>query len=162
HYLQYVLGLARLGHDVYFLEDSDDFPWACYDPDRGFSDTDSSYGLRFASAMFEKVGSRRAMDVFRCIPREVVRLPGPKGTRDLCLGRPAINISGSNPLRPWSMRTKRRVFIDTDPAFTQVRHLTNAARRERAARHNIFMSFGANIGKSYCTVPVDGFDWRPT
>src|SRR5262249_32059267 len=95
------------------------------------------------------------------IPREVVRLPGPKCARDLCLGRPAINISGSNPLRPWSMRTKRRVFIDTDPAFTQVRHLTNAARRERAARHNIFMSFGANTGKSSRTAPFDGFDWRP-
>lgn len=25
HHLQYVLGLAKLGHDVYFLEDSDDW-----------------------------------------------------------------------------------------------------------------------------------------
>ena len=34
HYLQYVLGLARLGHDVYFVEDSDDHQWSCYDPTR--------------------------------------------------------------------------------------------------------------------------------
>lgn len=33
HHLQYVLGLARLGHDVYFVEDSDDYP-GCYDPSR--------------------------------------------------------------------------------------------------------------------------------
>ena len=26
HHLQYVLGLARLGHEVLFLEDSDDYP----------------------------------------------------------------------------------------------------------------------------------------
>jgi len=29
--LQYLMGLARLGHDVYFVEDSDDYP-SCYDP----------------------------------------------------------------------------------------------------------------------------------
>jgi hypothetical protein len=54
------------------------------------------------------------------------------------------------------------MFIDTDPAFTQVRHLTDPARRQRAAQHNLFLSFGANIGKDCCTVPADGFDWRPT
>src|SRR5206468_1575326 len=27
HYLQYVLGLARLGHDVYYLEDSGEWPY---------------------------------------------------------------------------------------------------------------------------------------
>ena len=26
HYLQYVLGLTHLGHNVYFFEDSDDYP----------------------------------------------------------------------------------------------------------------------------------------
>ncbi len=31
HHLQYVLGLSGLGHDVYFIEDSDDYP-SCYDP----------------------------------------------------------------------------------------------------------------------------------
>ena len=33
HYLQYVLGLSRLGHDVYFFEDSDEHA-SCYDPVR--------------------------------------------------------------------------------------------------------------------------------
>jgi len=28
HYLQYVVGLSRLGHDVFFFEDSDDYPSA--------------------------------------------------------------------------------------------------------------------------------------
>jgi hypothetical protein len=26
HHLQYVIGLSKLGHDVYFFEDSDDYP----------------------------------------------------------------------------------------------------------------------------------------
>src|SRR5260370_41511741 len=51
HHLQYVLGLARLGHDVTFAEDSDDYP-SCYDPDRGLVDVDPAYGLRFPAATF--------------------------------------------------------------------------------------------------------------
>jgi len=29
--LQFLIGLARLGHEVYFVEDSDEYP-SCYDP----------------------------------------------------------------------------------------------------------------------------------
>src|SRR5438093_1451930 len=55
HHLQYVMGLARLGHDVYFVEDSDDYA-SCYHPDTYALDTDPSYGLRFAADAFETVG----------------------------------------------------------------------------------------------------------
>src|SRR4051794_21138275 len=55
HHLQYVLGLARLGHDVVFIEDSDDYP-CCYDPAGDAVGTDPSYGLRYAAAMFDRVG----------------------------------------------------------------------------------------------------------
>src|SRR6185295_4388005 len=54
HYLQYVAGLARLGHDVFFLEDSDDYP-SCYDPVRNVMDTDPAYGLAFAAHAFERL-----------------------------------------------------------------------------------------------------------
>src|SRR6187431_1743082 len=55
HHLQYVIGLHRLGHDVYFVEDSDDYP-SCYDPARGLTDCDPSYGLNFAARTFEQIG----------------------------------------------------------------------------------------------------------
>ena len=47
HYLQYAMGLRRLGHDVLIVEDSEDYP-CCYDPTRHVTDTDPTYGLRFA------------------------------------------------------------------------------------------------------------------
>ena len=49
--LQYALGLLRLGHDVYFLEDSEDWG-ACYDPKRHVTDEDPTYGLEFAAKAF--------------------------------------------------------------------------------------------------------------
>ncbi len=60
HHLQYVLGLVRLGHDVRFVEDSDDYP-ACYDPTRYVIDTDPSYGIRFAAGAFQRLGLERAL-----------------------------------------------------------------------------------------------------
>src|SRR5262245_2274353 len=55
HHLQYVLGLARLGHDVCFFEDSQDYP-ACYDPAEDRTSTDPTYGLRFAGDALTQVG----------------------------------------------------------------------------------------------------------
>src|SRR5215831_19152126 len=56
HHLQYVLGLAALGHDVYFVEDSGDSPWCCYDPSRHVTDSDPSFGLRFTADSFGQLG----------------------------------------------------------------------------------------------------------
>src|SRR5215212_7602841 len=55
HHLQYVAGLAALGHDVYFFEDSDDYD-SCYHPATESMDSDPQYGLRFAERAFRKLG----------------------------------------------------------------------------------------------------------
>ncbi len=46
-----------------------------------------------------------------------------------------------------------RVLVDTDPVFTQIRHLTDPVARSRAADHTAFFSFGENIGQQGCTMP---------
>ena len=50
-----VLGLSRLGHDVYFFEDSDDYP-SCYNPTTNSMQVDPSYGLGFGSRTFNAIG----------------------------------------------------------------------------------------------------------
>ena len=55
HHLQYVMGLAQQGHIVHFLEDSDDYP-SCYDPARGVTETDPTYGLAYAADVFNRIG----------------------------------------------------------------------------------------------------------
>jgi len=55
-----------------------------------------------------------------------------------------------------------RVLIDTDPVFTQVRHLNDPAARAQAMQHTAFCSYGENIGRSGCSIPSDGFPWFPT
>jgi len=161
HHLQYVMGLTRLGHDVYFIEDSDDFP-SCYDPDRGVTDADPSYGLRFAARAFDRVGlgSRWAFH-----DAHKLRWRGPLASDAVQVCEAAdllLNISAVNPLRPWTQDIPVRVLIDTDPAFTQVRHLSDPKARDLALSHNEFFTFGENFGQPGCLIPDDGLSWRPT
>jgi hypothetical protein len=73
-----------------------------------------------------------------------------------------LNISGVNPLRDWLQRVPKRVFIDTDPGFTQIRHLNEDWRSARAKLHNAYFTFGANIGRTDCLIPDDGLPWQVT
>ena len=161
HYLQYVAGLARLGHEVFFFEDSDDYP-SCYDPVRNVTDANPAYGLAFAADAFTRLGLG-ARWVYYDGHRGSWLGPAASVALQVCAGADVVlNLSGVNPLRSWMECVPVRALVDTDPVFTQVRHLTNPAARARAAAHTVFLSFGANIGQSGCTVPADGFPWQPT
>ena len=161
HHLQYVAGLARLGHDVYFVEDSEDYP-ACYDPERDALGTDPSYGLAFAARAFERLDLRERWAYHdaraaRWLGPAARRIPAACASAELLL-----NLSGVNPLREWLINAPARAFVDTDPAFTQIRHLTDPAARALAAAHNSFFTFAENIERPRCLVPDDGFAWVPT
>jgi hypothetical protein len=161
HYLQYAMGLMDLGHDVYFLEDSDDYP-SCYDPDRHVTDSDATYGLEFSKRVFDRtnLGDRWAY-----YDGHASRWYGLQERRVLDVCRTAdvvLNISGANPLRSWLEKVPVRIFIDTDPVFEQIRQLTVPERRERALGHTAFFSFGENIEHPDSEIPDDGLPWRPT
>jgi hypothetical protein len=55
-----------------------------------------------------------------------------------------------------------RALVDEDPAFTQIRHLTDAAQLQRARAHNVFFTFGENIPEGVSSVPDDGLRWQAT
>ncbi len=161
HHLQYVLGLHRLGHDVYFFEDSDDYP-SCYDPSRNLTDTDPKYGLKFAESTFKRVGLDGRW-VYYDAHRSRWYGPCAGRIRDICSSAELVlNLSGVNPLRHWLLKIPTRVFVDTDPVFTQIRNLKDLDRRRFALQHTVFLSFGENIGTVGCSIPDDCLPWKPT
>ncbi len=161
HHLQYVTGLRALGHDVLFVEDSDDYP-SCYDPARHVVDTDPSYGLRFAAEAFDRAG---VGGLWAFHDAHTGRWLGPAAgrARGFCESADVVlNLSGVNPLRDWVAAAPARALIDTDPAFTQIRHLTDPAMRQRALGHTAFFTFGESFGQPGCSIPDDGLPWQPT
>lgn len=159
--IHYLTGLLRLGHDVYFFEDSDDYP-SCYNPVTDEFSPDPTYGLAFAARTFAPIGIGERWAYYDA---HTATWHGPCAGRvpEICATSDVVlNLAGVNPLRPWLESVPARALVDQDPAFTQIRHLTDPTARARAAQHTAFLSFGENIGRSGCTVPDDGLPWRPT
>lgn len=161
HHLQYVMGLRDLGHDVYFLEDSDDYP-SCYDPSRGVTTADPSYGLRFTAETFARVGLSERWAYYDAHSDVWLGPAGPRALEVCATADVVLNVSHVNPVRSWLQEVPVRVLIDTDPVFTQVKILTDKRYRERANSHTDFFTFAENIGSRSCSVPTAGLEWKPT
>jgi hypothetical protein len=161
YHLQYLLGLKLLGHDVYYVEDSDDYP-SCYNPTSASTGTDPSYGLSYANRVFQNIGLGERWAYFDAHKSQ---WHGPNAEKILRLSKKAdllLNIGGSNPIRPWFMKIPVRTFIDLDPVFTQIRHETDILARNRAFQHTAFLSIGENIVRKDTLIPRDGLPWQPT
>ena len=161
-HLMYMLGLTDLGHDVWFLEDGGDSPYACYDPSTFQTGRDPSAGLAFAKDAFDRLGLPERWAYHDALGQA---WHGPAGTRMTGILKDAdmvINMAGANPMRPWIETVPVRAFVDQDPVFTQVRHLTDAAAMAAARRHTAFFTFGENFGRDGCSIPDDGLAWQPT
>lgn len=161
HHLQYVLGLKELGHDVCFVEDSEDYP-ACYNPETYEISIDAAYGLRFIDECFGRLGLKENWAYYDAHKNQWFGKPKETMLDFFASADVLLNISGVNPLRDWALQVPRRVFIDTDPAFVQIRHLTDENARKFAEKHNTFFTFGENFGAEDCRIPNDGFAWQPT
>jgi hypothetical protein len=159
--LHYLLGLRSLGHDVWFLEDSDDYP-SCVDPVRRTVGVDPSYGLRFASALFDRVGLGRRWAYHDAHARRWHGRAAGR-IRSVCADADVVlNLAGVNPLRPWVEGAAHRVLVDKDPVFTQISNAGDAAAAARTAEHTAFFTFAANVGRAGTGMPDDGVAWQPT
>ena len=161
HHLHYLLGLRSLGYEVFFVEDSDEYE-SCYDPSTHVIGTDPTFGLRYAAWVLERFGFE---DRWAYYDWHQDDWRGPRAGDMVEIASKAdilINVSGVNPLRPWLEEIPVRVLIDTDPVFTQIRHLADERAKARADQHTHWFTFGENFGSADCSIPDDGFPWQPT
>src|SRR6185436_5254497 len=124
--------------------DSDDYD-SCYDPTLNERTANPSYGLAFADHAFGGVGLG---DCWAFHDAHTGRWSGPQASHALNVCRTAdicLNISGMNPMRSWTESIPVRAFIDTDPAFTQIKHLTDSDAGQLARQHNVFFTYAENL-----------------
>lgn len=161
HHLQYVLGLHAMGHRVLFVEDSDDYP-SCYNPQTNAFSEDPSYGLAFIDRVFTARCLKDHWAYYCHHSKTWYGVSEQKVKEFIAKADVFLNLSGVNPLREPFLKIPLRVFVDTDPAFTQIRHLEEPGAKAKAEKHNSFFTYGENFGKLKCSIPDDGFPWQPT
>lgn len=156
-YLQYLLGLDRLGCRVTYVEDSGQWPYR-FDGDGRVSGGDEN--AQYLSTVLEAYRFRGPW-AYRSAPdgrwfgmSESARQ---RAVREAEL---LLNISGSmiDP-RPYGS-IPRRAYVDTDPAFTQIRACTDDWFRSVLSHFNVHFTFGETLSTG--PVPDGGFRWLPT
>jgi hypothetical protein len=156
-----MIGLKQLGHDVLFLEDSDDYP-TCYNPDTFMVDTDPQNGLRFIQQVFNAYDLRGQWAYHDAHSGNWYGQSKQEALAFCAKADLVLNLGAVTPLREWWVSIPSRALVDGDPAFTQIRHLTEPSTYEIATYHTCYFSFAENINKPNCTIPVDNFPWQPT
>ena len=162
HYLQYLLGLAHLGHDVYYVEDSGQVP---YDLSSGISGieaivTNCGENTRHLSTTLARFGFDERW-AYRCAPESRwFGLSDAKRAEVLRSADLLINVSGSLERPDEYNKAGRMVYIDTDPVVTQIKYLTGPPEfAPRVDAHDVHFSFGEAFSP---LVPDTGHCWLPT
>jgi hypothetical protein len=158
----YLLGLQRLGYEVWFYEDTGYFAPA-FDPTENSFTTDYGYGLAAVDRFLESLGLGERWIFLDAQRRQA---SGPGAGRLEALFREAdlvINLGLMNRCTMEKRRGRPAIYVDLDPAYTQIR-LSNGDAYLRAVLegHSQIFTFGENIGTSRSPIPTGGYDWQAT
>ena len=158
--LHFAAGLARLGHDVLFLEETADWAYP-FDPVLGYAGTDSTRGRAIVDKLFAAHGLAGRWAYRSDIEGRLYGLDQASLDRKLAEADFFLNISGVIPLREEYQRIPARAVIDTDPVFTQVKVASEAWSHDYYAAHQTCFTYGCNLPAGTTGVPLSDIDWKP-
>jgi hypothetical protein len=157
--LHYLEGARRLGHEVYYVEDTQTWP---YNPQTATNDC--VYTLNYIDRLTRWCGLNErwafcdASQAGRVHGRSAAELANWYQRADVL-----INLTGSSKLTDAHMRIPVRVYLETDPGVPQI----EIAQGDRftmdfLATHTHHFTFAENYGKPDCLLPVGPFHYYPT
>jgi hypothetical protein len=161
-HLHYIVGLQRLGHEVWYVEDGSRYP---YDPEAFTITEDFSY----ASRMLERLAREYGFENRWCFCARYGDEPrtsglGLSGLRDLyrtCDA--ALNVCGSHELNDDLRAIRRLIYVESDPGVEQIKiDLGETATRDYLAEHHVLFTFGEAVGTDRFPVPRHSLEWLPT
>ena len=156
-YFQYVLGVARLGHDVYYIEDTGQWP---YNPMEGGGAKGCDFNVRYLADLMSRYGldskwayrfpwKSQWFGMADGVRKDIV------ASADLL-----INVSGTLASPREYRSVKCMAYVDTDPVFTQLKLARGQVDFCRMVdTHDVHFSFGEGLPGN---VPTTGHYWRPT
>jgi hypothetical protein len=161
-HIHYIVGLQRLGHDVYYIEDSARLP---YNPEtfEVHNEFDYAAGLLERVAREFDLRGRWSFCARYLNGSPTAGLPL-KRIRQLYREADAIlNICGAQELNDDVVAARRLIYVESDPGVEQIKvdkHVRSTI--DYLSRHHALFTFGENVGTEKFPVPTHGFIWLPT
>ena len=165
--LHFLEGFRRLGHDVYYIEDTGG--WA-YHPLRTNADHEAEdayeINLQYAVSHVARVMSSHGLeDRWAYRSRVDDRIFGLSKTQVANAFENAdalVNLTGSTQLLEEHARVPVRIYIETDPVLPQIEVAQGDRKRiDLLAAHTHHFTYGENLGAPDCGVPVTRFKYLP-
>jgi hypothetical protein len=160
-FLHYLVGLRRLGFDPYYVEDSS--RWV-YDPALGDFTPDPARNI---AAVLPALQAHGFGDRWACRVHALDgRCYGLPQSRLRALYRDAVamlNVTGAQEVREEHLGGARRLYVETDPVASQLGVAEGDPKTiEQLAAHDVLFTYGENLGRPDCGVPIERFTWQPT
>ncbi len=161
-HIHYIVGLQRLGHAVYYIEDSARLP---YNPETFEVNNEFDYAARLLNRLSREFGFKnRWAFCARYLPGNPTAGLPLKGIRQLYRDADAIlNICGAQEFNDDLLVSDRIFYIESDPGVEQIKIDKGVnATTNYLQRHRALFTFGENVGTKSFPVPTHGFKWLPT
>ncbi|MEY2525746.1 MAG: hypothetical protein QOE73_517 [Verrucomicrobiota bacterium] len=161
-HIHYIVGLQRLGHQVYYVEDSARLP---YNPETFEVNNEFDYAARLLDRLSREFNFRNrwgfcarylkgnptagmTLKKIRLLYREVDAI---------------LNICGTQEFNDDLAKSDRILYVESDPGVEQIK----VDKRVRSTidylgRHRALFTFGENVGTKEFSVPTRGLKWMPT
>jgi hypothetical protein len=161
-HLHYIIGLQRLGHEVYYIEDSARIP---YNPVTFDTNNDFTYAANLLTRLAEEFAfkSRWSFCARYLSDYPTAGLPL-RRIRQLYKSADAIfNVCGTQEFNDDLLTSDRILYIESDPGVEQIK-VDQKVRStiDYLKRHHALFTFGENVGTKRFPVPVHGLKWNPT
>jgi hypothetical protein len=161
-HIHYVVGLQRLGHDVYYIEDSARLP---YNPETFEVNNEFDYAARLLNRLSREFGfQNRWAFCARYLPGNPTAGLPLRRIRQLYRDADAIlNICGAQEFNDDLLVSDRILYIESDPGVEQIK-IDKGVRStiDYLRRHRALFTFGENVGTTGFPVPTHRFKWLPT
>lgn len=159
--LHYVEGLRRLGHDVYYVEDTNAWP---YDPQTDSSSPNCRHAVGYIARVMAWAGLSDRWAYRAADPDSSVH--GLSAARFHQLFNDAdalINWGGSTVLRDEHLRVPVRAFLETDPGGGEILAAKGDPETiQLLASHTHFFNWAENLGAPDCRLPAGPVAFQPT
>ena len=166
-YLQYLIGLARLGHDVYYYEDT--WSWPYHPVDKTYT-SDGSYSAHYIGDFIRRYAPQMSERWhYLHLHEQAFGMSAPDFSDIAKTADLFLNISGACMIPDNLSGRCIKVFVDTDPGYNQVVMSERPAWSENVERwcasvkaHDQHFTYAENIYGKDCLVPRLAFRWKTT
>lgn len=163
HNLNILIGLQRLGCDVWYVEECGSWGNSCYNPSTGEMSSDPTFGIEYLKRTLKPFGLERQW-LFVDESRRYHNLTAEE-TLAVCRKADLLFTVSSVTWLPEFLECKRRLYLDTDPGVTQFQMSAERAPSVSGFAspydHQFHYTVGLNIGQPGCVIPTWGLHWRP-